>query len=116
MPLPIASNCVPSEVLTEYPCLACLSDTDLQRVYFVLWARNNGFELPNDRDLILAITACNACQTNAKQRLLIEITAMLSIDPHGLDDTIKQAKKLKGLSSKAAASAVAYLKCLFWRA
>ena len=54
----------PSSLIGQYPCLACLSNTELLAVMVLALATSNGYTLPDDTSRLLTDSKCVTCLTD----------------------------------------------------
>jgi hypothetical protein len=65
-------------LLNEYPCLSCLSKSELEIIKLILWANAAGITLPAAMDTVLADSQ-EILQMSDTQMLITELVAMKAI-------------------------------------
>lgn len=108
----------PATVVTETPCLDCLSKTQLEMVLIYLWAYINGYVLPRDLNLLLTEAACNInCLTSETDQLKQEVSCIAESvlaggpDVPAIQDAMKCVLCLKPGQINGL---LTYLKCRYW--
>jgi len=111
---PVEPRCTPEGILTDFPCLNCLSETQLLKMLLVLMARGTGFPWPEYRGMVLEMTACNT-NLSKRQMLITIVDAMLYADVNGYEDTLKNALQLEGISPAQLLAGITQLICRYFK-
>ena len=108
-------SCTADELVNRFPCLHCLSESDLQALLMYLWMYL--FSAEDDLDEVLATVKCIDC-ISEKQKLESEVAIM--IDALINDENVTPASVMEivkcfaCLSKSQKESVILYFKCIFW--
>lgn len=108
----MALVCTPSQRLKNFPCLACLSDSELDAAFVVALAISAGYTMPSGTNQLLTDSACFTCLTE-KQKKKALVSAYLEKYAPTITaaDLRNRMKCLRCASPKQIKAAISFLTC-----
>jgi len=95
------------------PCLACLSESELNKVFVLALATGTAYELPDHLAQLMDSSACYTCLSD-KQLLQVLVSAYVE-DQLGsltMDEFREKIKCLSCATPKQVKAAISYLTCI----
>lgn len=109
------ASCTPAARLSTLSCLACLSDSELDKAFVVaLAASGNTYTLPGDAGQLIEDSACFTCLSN-KQLKQALVSAYAEDQGLTVAEIRDRLQCLQCATPKQIAAATVYLTCVLIR-